>query len=130
MKRYATILRTLAAAIKLSVPATFAHADLSAADIAAIDGKSGIRVFSSDTAFVGITNGLSIREDRVRLFVVPRAGSISRFRGRDVIITTKTNLLTLRNGDLFLDADERRLRVKVQNPASNEDGALTIILFN
>ena len=62
--------------------------------------------------------------------MLPRSGSIFRLRGRDVIVTTKTDFLTRRGNDLVLDASTQRLRVKVQNPASDEDGALTILLLN
>ena len=130
MTRFKTALASLAAAAMLSIPATLAQADLSAADIQAIEGKSGIRVFSSDGDFVGLTNGLNVSRDRARLFLLPRSGSIFRLRGRDVIVTTRTDLLTLRGNDLVLDASTQRLRVKVQTPSSDQDGALTILLLN
>lgn len=123
-------LATLAATALLSVSATFAQADLSPADITAVDGKSGIRVYSSDGDFVGLTNGLRVSGNRTRLFLLPRSGSIFRRRGRDIIITTTTDQLTLRGSDLVLDASTQRLRVKVQKTASGQTGALTILLLN
>ncbi|WP_299042399.1 hypothetical protein [uncultured Tateyamaria sp.] len=129
MTGFKTALASIATAAMLSVPATVTHADLSPSDIQAINGQSGIRVFSADGDFVGLTNGLRVSGERTRLFLLPRSGSIFRLRGRDVIITTKTDFLTLRGNDLVLDASTQRLRIKVQTPASDEDGALTILLL-
>ena len=130
MTRFTTALASLATATMLSLPATLAQADLSATDIQAVNGKSGIRVFSSDGDFVGLTNGLRISGERTRLFLLPRSGSNFRLRGREVLETTRTDLLTLRGNDLVLNANTLRLRTKVQNPASDQDGALTILLLN
>ena len=130
MTRLKTALASIATAAMLSIPATLAQADLSPADIQAVDGKSGIRVYSSDGDFVGLTNGLRVSGERTRLFLLPRSGSIFRLRGRDVIVTTRTEFLTLRGNDLVLDASTQRLRIKTQSPASDQDGALTILLLN
>ena len=130
MTRLKTALASIATAAMLSIPATLALADLSPADIQAVDGKSGIRVYSSDGDFVGLTNGLRVSGERTRLFLLPRSGSIFRLRGRDVIVTTRTEFLTLRGNDLVLDASTQRLRIKTQSPASDQDGALTILLLN
>ncbi|MEL7132260.1 MAG: hypothetical protein AAGK77_07600 [Pseudomonadota bacterium] len=130
MTRLHTTAKTLASALLISLAAPLAQADLSPADIQVIDGRSGLQVFSSDGALIGTTNGLRVSGDRARLFVRPRVGSIRRLQGRDVVITTKTDLLTLRSGALVLDADERRVRTKVQNPSSRETGPLTILLLN
>ncbi|KIC48551.1 hypothetical protein [Tateyamaria sp. ANG-S1] len=129
MTRLYSAAKTLAAVTALALTTTAAHADLTAKDIAAFDGKSGVRVYSSDGDFVGTTNGLRVSGERVRLFLLPRSGSIFRLRGRDVIVTTKTDLITRRGNDLVLDADTLRLRIKAQNPASDQDGALTILLL-
>ncbi|MCB4379174.1 hypothetical protein FZX02_01655, partial [Synechococcus sp. MU1644] len=117
-----TLVKSTLTALTLGLSATVAHADLSPSDIAAIDGKSGIRVYSSDGDFVGLTNGLRINQDRTRLFLVPRAGSIFRLRGKDVIVTTKTDLLTLQDGNIVIDADTQRLRIKARSSSSDDDG--------
>ncbi|APX11704.1 hypothetical protein [Tateyamaria omphalii] len=129
MPRFKTTLKTLAAVAVASFAATVSNAALTADDIQTLDGKSGIRVYSADGDFVGVTNGLRLSGERARLFLLPRSGSIFRLRGRDVIITTKTDLMTRRGNDLVLDADSLRLRIKAQNPASDQDGALTILLL-
>ncbi|WP_299741870.1 hypothetical protein [uncultured Tateyamaria sp.] len=125
-----TFIKSTLTALTLGLSATVAHADLSPSDIAAIDGKSGIRVYSSDGDFVGLTNGLRINQDRTRLFLVPRAGSIFRLRGKDVIVTTKTDLLTLQDGNIVIDADTQRLRIKARSSSSDDDGIVTILLLN
>ncbi|MBY5932302.1 hypothetical protein KUV51_04755 [Tateyamaria omphalii] len=129
MTRLQTTLKAFTMAAAFTLAATGSQADLSAEDIAAFDGKSGVRVYSSDGDFVGVTNGLRVSGERVRLFLLPRSGSIFRLRGRDVIVTTKTDLISRRGNDLVLDADTLRLRIKAQNPASDQDGALTILLL-
>ncbi|WP_299699365.1 hypothetical protein [uncultured Tateyamaria sp.] len=125
-----TFIKSTLAALTLGLTATVAQADLSPSDIAAIDGKSGIRVYSADGDFVGLTNGLRINQDRTRLFLVPRAGSIFRLRSKDVIVTTTTDQLTLQGGNIVLDADTQRLRVKARSSSSDGDGILTILLLN
>ena len=130
MKRFAKTLKTLTAAMILGLPATFAQADLSLAEINAINGKSGIRVYSSDGEFVGQTFGLRIKGDRTRLFLLSRSGSTFNLRGgRDVIITTFTDRLTLQGNRLVLDADERRLRVKAFTSGGSSN-PITIHLLN
>ncbi|WP_299200436.1 hypothetical protein [uncultured Tateyamaria sp.] len=125
-----TFIKSTLTALTLGLSATVAQADLNPSDIAAIDGKSGIRVYSSDGDFVGLTNGLRINQDRTRLFLVPRAGSIFRLRGKDVIVTTKTDLLTLQDGNIVIDADTQRLRIKARSSSSDDDGIVTILLLN
>lgn len=130
MKRLTKTLKTLTAALMIAVPATVAQADLSGSEIAAINGKSGIRVFSSDGEFVGQTFGLRINGDRTRLFLLSRSGSTFNLRGgRDVIITTKTDKLSLNGNQLVLDATERRLRTKAWTSGSS-DNRITIHLLN
>lgn len=130
MKRFANTLKTLTAALMLSIPASLAQADLSGSEIAAINGKSGIRVYSSDGEFVGQTFGLRISGERTRLFLLSRSGSTFNLRGgRDVVITTYTDMLTLRGNQLVLDADERRLKVKAHTSGSS-DNRITIHLLN
>lgn len=130
MNRVSKTLKTFAAALALTIPATLAQADLSASDISAINGKSGIRVYSSDGEFVGQTFGLRISGDRTRLFLLSRSGSTFNLRGgRDVIITTFTDNLTLQGNRLVVDATERRLKVK-SHTSGGSDNPVTIHLLN
>lgn len=123
-----TFLKATAAALMLSVTATVAAADLSAADIQAIDGKSGIRVFTADGDFLGVSNGIRVGSRNTKLFLFNRSGSVFRFRGRDVVITTPADQLTLRGNDLVLEASTQRVRNKAQSPASDSAGAITVFL--
>ena len=123
-----TFLKATAAALMMSVTATVAAADLSAADIQAIDGKSGIRVFTADGDFLGVSNGIRVGSRNTKLFLFNRSGSVFRFRGRDVVITTPADQLTLRGNDLVLEASTQRVRNKAQSPASDSAGAITVFL--
>ncbi|MEO1362591.1 MAG: hypothetical protein AAFU86_02330 [Pseudomonadota bacterium] len=123
-----TFLKATAAALMLSVTATVAAADLSAADIQAIEGKSGIRVFTADGDFLGVSNGIRVGSRNTKLFLFNRSGSVFRFRGRDVVITTPADQLTLRGNDLVLEASTQRVRNKAQSPASDSAGAITVFL--
>ena len=123
-----TFLKSTATAILLSLTATVAAADLSAADIQAVDGKSGIRVYTADGDFVGVSNGIRVGARNTKLFLFNRSGSIFRFRGRDVVVTTPADQLTLRGNDLILAANTQRVRNKAQKPASDSAGAITVFL--
>ncbi|MEM7631182.1 MAG: hypothetical protein AAF227_04070 [Pseudomonadota bacterium] len=123
-----TFLKSTATAILLSLTATVAAADLSAADIQAVDGKSGIRVYTADGDFVGVSNGIRVDARNTKLFLFNRSGSIFRFRGRDVVVTTPADQLTLRGNDLILAANTQRVRNKAQKPASDSAGAITVFL--
>lgn len=124
------LFRTLAVGL-LILGAAPAQAELTQAQLDAIDGKSGVRVFASDARFVGVTNGISIQDGRVRLVIVPKAGSIFRNAGgKDVIVTTLPRKLTLRGSDLFLDADTTRLRVKGSGSFTDDSAPLTILLLS
>ena len=123
-----TFFKTTAAALMMTVTATVAAADLSAADIQAIDGKSGIRVYTADGDFLGVSNGIRVGSQNTKLFLFNRAGSVFCFRGRDVVITTPADQLTLRGNDLVLEATTQRVRNKAQSPASDSAGAITVFL--
>lgn len=123
-----TFFKTTAAALMMTVTATVAAADLSAADIQAIDGKSGIRVYTADGDFLGVSNGIRVGSQNTKLFLFNRAGSVFRFRGRDVVISTPADQLTLRGNDLVLEATTQRVRNKAQSPASDSAGAITVFL--
>ncbi|MEL7261385.1 MAG: hypothetical protein AAFU63_12690 [Pseudomonadota bacterium] len=123
-----TFLKSTATAVLLSLTATVAAADLSAADIQAVDGKSGIRVYTADGDFLGVSNGIRVGARNTKLFLFNRSGSIFRFRGRDVVVTTPADQLTLRGNDLILAANTQRVRNKAQKPASDSAGAITVFL--
>ncbi|MEM9872101.1 MAG: hypothetical protein AAF822_12665 [Pseudomonadota bacterium] len=123
-----TFLKSTATAMLLSLTATVAAADLSAADIQAVDGKSGIRVYTADGDFLGVSNGIRVGARNTKLFLFNRSGSIFRFRGRDVVVTTPADQLTLRGNDLILAANTQRVRNKAQKPASDSAGAITVFL--
>lgn len=116
-------------ALALGLTASMANAGLSPAEVEAINGKSGIRVYASDGGFVGVTNGLRINQDRTRMFLIPRSGSIFRLRSKDVAVTTKTDKLSLRDGKLIIDADTQRLRIKASSPSSSDGGGIVTILL-
>lgn len=123
-----TFLKSTATAVLLSLTATVAAADLSAAAIQAVDGKSGIRVYTADGDFLGVSNGIRVGARNTKLFLFNRSGSIFRFRGRDVVVTTPADQLTLRGNDLILAANTQRVRNKAQKPASDSAGAITVFL--
>lgn len=123
-------IKTTLGALALGLTATVAQADLSPSQVEAIDGKSGIRVYSSDGDFIGVTNGLRINQDRTRLFLLRRAGSIFRGRGDTIVITTKTDMLTLRDGGIVLDADTRRLRVKAKTSGPGASRTVTVHILS
>ena len=120
-----------AVAISASLLATSAQADLSPADIQAIDGRSGLAVLSSDGALLGRTNGINFTQDRVRLFIIQQPGSLFRGRGgKDIVVTTFTTNVTLRGSNVVLDADAQRLRTKAGGSFTDDSSPLTILLLN
>ncbi|WP_299042402.1 hypothetical protein [uncultured Tateyamaria sp.] len=130
MTRVSTTVKAIATALVLSLPATLAQANLSPAEVSAINGKSGIRVYSSDGEFVGQTFGLRISGDRTRLFLLSRSGSTFNLRGgRDVVITTFTDNLSLQGNRLVINATERRLKVK-SHTSGGSDNPVTIHLLH
>jgi len=122
--------QTCVIALFAIAPAGFVQADLSASDIQAIDGKSGLRVFSADGSFLGLTNGITANPDRTRLFVVPRSGSLFRFRGKDIVITANTSLVSLRGSDLIVEATDQRLRRTAKTSNSSSFDPVRIYLLH
>lgn len=115
----------------LAVTALPARAELTDAQQAALEEARDLRVFASDGAFVGVTNGISVQDGRVRLFIVPRQGSIFRFSGgKDVVVTTLPRKLTQRSTDLILNADTTRLRIKASGSFTDDSAPLTILLLS
>lgn len=110
MHRLSMTLKVTTISMVLCALTSAASADLTPAEIEQIRGKSGIQVFTSDGGFIGRTNGIAIRGDRVRLFTVPKSGSVLRRGNRNVNITTVTQGLILDQGRLVVDADTRELR--------------------
>lgn len=120
-----------AAASLLTLPAATAWADLSPADITALDSARNVRVLSSDGAILGITEGISFQGDRARLFVTPKGGTIfRRTGGKQIVVTTRTNQLTLRGSDLVMDADAQRVRIKANKSFTDDSSPITILLLS
>ncbi|MEO0378817.1 MAG: hypothetical protein AAF252_01010 [Pseudomonadota bacterium] len=126
------ILKTLhTSALAIILTAGFAHADLSDSDKDQIAGKSGLRVFTSDGAFVGITNGLNFQGDRIRLFVLNKVGSSFRTISDDLTVTTFTDKVTLNGSDLILDASKQRFGNAISSRFSDDDsGPRDVVLLS
>ena len=124
-----TDLKTLATVLALAlVPASMAQADLTQGEIAAIDGQSGIRVFSRDGQLLGITNGVSVRSERTKLFLLAR-GQVFRGKGSDVNITTFTDRLSLRDGAIVVDEDADRIRLRARRNTSDRGSPTSVVLL-
>lgn len=119
---------TLVAGLLMGVFATASHADLSPADIDRIDGQSGIPVVASDGTPLGTTNGVTIKGERARLFLVTQTGTLFNRLAFNVNIITRTDKLTLQNGSIVVDADRTQLRLMGRKSVS-EDGPVEITLL-
>ena len=129
MSQLLKALHTSALAIILT--AGIAQADLSDADKDQIAGKSGLRVFTSDGAFVGVTNGLYFRGDRIRLFVVNKVGSSFRPVSDDLNVTTFSDKVTLNGSDLILDVSKQRFRNAIPPKMfRDDDGPRDVVLLS
>ena len=129
MSQILKALHTSALAIILT--AGIAQADLSDADKDQIAGKSGLRVFTSDGAFVGVTNGLYFRGDRIRLFVVNKVGSSFRPVSDDLNVTTFSDKVTLNGTDLILDVSKQRFRNAIPPKMfRDDDGPRDVVLLS
>lgn len=107
-----------------------AKADLSPADIDKLSSNAKGRVLSSDGAILGTIDGISFQGDRARLFVLTRGGNIfRRTGGKDIVVTTQTNKLTLRGTDLVMDADAQRVRIKANKSFTDDSSPITILLL-
>lgn len=122
-------LSTLVVTAIMAMPAAMAQANLTPAEVSALDGKSGIRVLTSDGAYIGTTNGINIRQERTRMFLRPLQGSIFRRSHNDIVVTTLTGNLTLRGNDLVLADDKQRVRIKANYSASDDTPQVTILLL-
>ncbi|MEO9573845.1 MAG: hypothetical protein ABJ263_14105 [Tateyamaria sp.] len=119
-------------ALAIIMTASFAQAELSDADKDQIAGKSGLRVFTSDGAFVGVTNGLFFfRDDRMRLFVLNKVGSSFRPISDDLNVTTYTDKVTLNGTDLILDESKQRFRNAIPPKFfRDDDGPRDVVLLS
>ncbi|MEL6467045.1 MAG: hypothetical protein AAFQ58_18950 [Pseudomonadota bacterium] len=125
-KRIATFLTAAA----LAVPGA-ALADLSQADIGVLNNKAKPLVVSSDGAVLGTIDGVSFSGDRARLFVKTRGGNIfARTGGKDIVVTTLTDKLTLRGNQLVMDANAQRVRIKANKSFTDDSSPITILLVN
>ena len=128
MSQLLKALHTSALAIILT--AGIAQADLSEADKDQIAGKIGLRVFTSDGAFIGVTNGLYFRGDRIRIFVLNKAGSSFRPITDDLNVTTFTDKVTLVESDLILDESKQRFRSAIPPRFFyDDDGPRDVVLL-
>ncbi|WP_299552617.1 hypothetical protein [uncultured Tateyamaria sp.] len=120
----------LFAAAVATLTASGAQADLTPTDIDALSGNAKVRVLSSDGAILGVTDGISFQGDRARLFVLTRGGNIfRRTGGKDIVVTTMTNKLTLKGQDLIMDADAQRVRIKANKSFTDDSSPITILLL-
>ena len=128
LKSFAT---SVAISLALSRAAAEAQAELSPAEVQAINGKSGLRVLSSDGVVVGTSNGINIDKERTRMFLRSSGGRVFfPSGGKEIIITVLTNQLTLRGNDLVLDADKQRLRNKAKKSFTDDSSPIEVILLS
>ncbi|MEL6807420.1 MAG: hypothetical protein AAFO97_06540 [Pseudomonadota bacterium] len=130
MSQLLKILHTGALALLLST--ALAQAELSSADKDQIAGKTGLRVFTSDGAFVGVTNGLYfLQGDRIRLFVLKRVGSSFRNISDDLTVTTFTDKVTRNGSDLILNVSKQRFRNAIPPRLfRDDDGPRDVVLLS
>ncbi|WP_299653787.1 hypothetical protein [uncultured Tateyamaria sp.] len=123
--------RHLMAMALLALPASIAQADLSSADITALSNNSKVRVLSSDGAVLGTGDGISFQGDRARLFLKTRGGNIfRRTGGKDIVVTTLTEQLTLRGNDLIMDANAERIKIRANKSFTDDSSPITVLLIN
>ena len=126
--KYTPIMTALTLAV---TAATTAQADLSPADVDTLNQRVKYPVLASDGAVLGTMDGISIQGDRARIFVRTRGGNIfRRTGGKDIVVTTRTDLLTLRGNQLVMDADAQRVRVKANKSFTDDSAPITILLLN
>ncbi|WP_299140699.1 hypothetical protein [uncultured Tateyamaria sp.] len=126
--KYATLMTALTLAF---TAATTAQADLSPADVDTLNQRVKYPVLASDGSVLGTMDGISFQGDRARIFVRSRGGNIfRRTGGKDIVVTTRTDLLTLRGNQLVMDADTQRVRVKANKSFTDDSSPITILLLN
>ena len=123
--------RTLVAATLLALPVQTAYADLTPQDISTIQVQKAIRLLTSDGAVIGLTDGFSVQNDRARLFLRARGGSIFSVGGggKDIVVTTYTDKLTLRGDDLVLDATKQSVKNSASMSFTDDSSPIEILLL-
>lgn len=123
---------TVAVAVLLALQVQTARADLTTEDISSIQVRKELRLLSSDGAVIGIADGISVRDGRARLFLRARGGSIFKVGGggKDIVVTTYTDKLTLRGNDLILDDTKQRIRNGANMSFTDDSSPIEIVLFS
>ncbi len=121
-----------ATTVALVFTAPLAMAELTVADRQTISTQNGLRVVSSDGAVIGLTDGVSFQKDRTRLYLLARGGSIFRIGGggKDIVVTTYTDTLSLRGSDIVLNADKQRVRNKANGSFTDDSAPFEILLLD
>ena len=124
-------LRTCLAVFAFILTAFPSQAELSTADAAAIEAKKGLRLLSADGAVIGVADGISVNNDRVYMFLLAKGGSIFAVGGggKDIVVQTKTDLLTLQGNDLILDASAKLIRNVANMSFTDDSSPIEIVLF-
>ncbi|MEO9575076.1 MAG: hypothetical protein ABJ263_17115 [Tateyamaria sp.] len=124
-------LRTCLAVFALNMAALPSQAELSKSEAASIEITKGLRLLSADGAVIGVADGISVNNDRVYLFLLAQGGSIFAVRagGKDIVVQTKTKLLTLRDSDLILDVSAQQIRNVANMSFTDDSSPIEILLF-
>ncbi|MEP6019101.1 MAG: hypothetical protein ABJ251_11555 [Paracoccaceae bacterium] len=125
-------LKTLMAAgfAALSIATVPAYADISASEIDSIKTSRSAKIISSDGALLGNLNGIRLMGNgRVRVFINARNRSIRSLRGRQVILTTRQDLLTVKGGNIVVDASRNFIRQRTQKSGSDVRAPADIVLL-
>ena len=126
-------MKTLVAAgfAALSMAAVPAYADISASEIDTIKTSRSAKILSSDGALLGNLNGIRLMGNgRVRVFISARNRSIRQLRGREVILTTRQDLLTVKGGNIVVDASRNFIRQRTKKSGSDVGAPADIVLLS
>ena len=126
-------MKTLMAAgfAALSMAAVPAYADISASEIDTIKTSRSAKILSSDGALLGNLNGIRLMGNgRVRVFISARSGSFRPLRGREVILTTRQDLITLKGSNIVVDASRNFIRQRTQKSGSDAAAPADIVLLS
>ncbi|MEO9515380.1 MAG: hypothetical protein ABJH45_26210 [Paracoccaceae bacterium] len=128
MQRLKTLM--VAGFAALSIAAVPAYADISASEIDSIKTSRSAKIISSDGALLGNLNGIRLMGNgRVRVFINARNRSIRSLRGRQVILTTRQDLLTVKGGNIVVDASRNFIRQRTQKSGSDVSAPADIVLL-
>ncbi|WP_299724146.1 hypothetical protein [uncultured Tateyamaria sp.] len=127
-----TLLRACLAAFALNLSTSLAFAELAPEDLTRIDAPGEYRLLSSDGAVIGLTDGISVQEDRVRMFLRARGGSIFSVRGggKDIVVTTYATSLSLNGSDLVLNVTTQRIKNRANMSFTDDSSPIEILLLN